>query len=826
MPALAQNILPYVGKNFAPLKPLDELKKRPVDRRPDKLTTALKTRYQQYKDQDYTAYVENCDVGRAVSNLRSGKLLLMRNVRNGRYLFVKRDGNFSDNKTVGGQFQFYSTKLIAEWLSSRPEINPVYPSDADQMEEFIDAVKIVTKHYDKKFFDTDLSTKICHSAQDYGTWLSYYHFDPHTKDLACKLLPFPACRWDVRYRADESDYFIYEEKCSNAALEFNLKGQISADGDEEDNYGLKIIDQLARTGGNIEGDGKDRPYGTFNQIKQENIITQMWLQPEAYCDIVLDESEPTMGGVNIPKGDLLKTFPTGLCAVGINGMKTLIGLYPENHKEHIVPGVYHYQSFSGVGKGVSDAVDVMKDMNDMHSQLRAYIKAHAMPAWGFNQDMMSEEDVRNIGKGKRAIPISFANAPDGVRTINDVVQALVPGNPAQAAFAYAENRKADLQMAFQVTDFSNGLPGVNNKTATGARIGDANAETLLVPQHLNKADWLCRSYSVIYNLFKKYVDKPKFFAINAKNGITKGKYICGTQFADVDIEFEIVANSEVPNTPLQQMDNSMRLFSVTGGAVGMAQLKQLDPEFAGELAKIYSVNLSVPSQQDIARICRKRIEQAKKILEQELETQALMTAATGIPFDEENANLPAQIVSKLTPPISPKEPYYQQKVAWLAELLDADELQYAPPELRYVVEEMIDVHLQEAVLGKAQVEFDQNLSTVVSNLPMLLGEQAMNQQNQGIQQEFQAQQQRQQIQDQQAQAQAQGQQQLAVTQQKAQIDQQASDADHQRALAQEAHAHGNRMEQQDAAHRQQLQLAAVNHLAENARAKTQATQRQ
>ena len=81
------------------------------------------------------------DIGKMVANLVEGKLLLMRHAIDNRYLFVKRDSRYADNKTVGGLFQFYWTKLMAEWLSSRPEIDPICPSDDDQVEEFIASVR-------------------------------------------------------------------------------------------------------------------------------------------------------------------------------------------------------------------------------------------------------------------------------------------------------------------------------------------------------------------------------------------------------------------------------------------------------------------------------------------------------------------------------------------------------------------------------------------------------------------------------------------------------------------------------------------------------------
>lgn len=778
------------GKNMAPLRPLEEMRQQKPIYNPDQLTEALQKKYLDYKERDQQSYIENCNVGMRVANLRTGKMVLLRNAMDGRYMFVKREGRFSDNKTIGGQFQFYSTKLTAEWLSSRPERDPICPSDDDQVEEFISGVKIIQDYYDRKFFDSRYEEQESLSAQDYGTWITRYRFDPDVQDIVRELLDFPACRWDIRFRAEESPYFIYESKCSTAVLEHQLDAEI-ASGNDEENYGLQRIESLARTGGNVAGDGKDRAWGNYNKVENENIVTEMWLQPSEYVDIALDMPEKTVAGRSLPAGNsLLEIFPKGLCAVGINGMQRLIGLYAEDSKDHIVSGLYHVQSFSGVGKGISDAVDVMKDMNDLHSQILAHIKAHSTPGFGYNSAVVSEQDSRKIGQPRTNIPIDFTNAPDGARTINDVVQAITPGNPANGAFEYLDKMNNNLQMSMQVTDFSNGLPGVDNKTATGAKIGDANSEMVLVPQHLNKADHRKRSDKVIYNLFKRYIDKPRFFATKDKNGITMGKYLSGTQFADVDIDFEIVANSEVPMTPYAQRDAQTQLYQQTGGALGFAQLKQMDPEYAGELAAAFGVKLTIPTQHDIARVCRKRIEQAKKMLQEELDLQQMMSAATGIPHD--NSGLAAAIVSRVVPRISPKEPYYTQKVAWLAEFLDTDEMQYTTPEMRDIIEEMIDVHMQESTLGQAQVQYDQNIGTIVSNLPMLVGENAMNQQNQGIAQQYQIQQRQQQN----IQGAAQT---LAAETTKAGIADKASEADHQRQLAlnEQTHRHNIELKQME-----------------------------
>lgn len=788
---------------MAPATPLKELAANPKKKSQNKFCDAIRKKYDEYQKRDYEAWTEILNIGRMVANCRNGKLLLLRHALDNRYLFVKRDGRFSDNKTIGGLFQFYSTKLTAEWLSSKPERDPVCPSDNDQIEEYISGVKIIQDYYDRRFFDDQYEELESLSGQDYGTWITRFRFDPDKKDIVCELLDFPACRWDIRFRAEDSSYFIYESKCATSILSKLLDADVTEDSEANEHYGIQLIEQIARQGGNVAGEGKEYPYGTYNQMQGETIVTEMWLQPEAYCEIELNEDEKTVSGINIPAGrSLIDVFPEGMCVVGINGMKTIFGVYAENHKDHIVTGIYHLQSFSGVGKGISDAVDVKKEMDDLHSQTMAYIKAHGTPSWGYNKDVVSEEDARSIGKPRKNIPFDFTNAPDGARTINDVVQALTPGNPGQGVWQMGQQLENYLQMSMQVTNFSDGLPGVDNKTATGVVQGQQLSQTMLVPQHRNKADHRKRADKVIFNLFKRYKNIPQFFATRDLNGITKGKYLSGNDFTDVDIDFEIVADSEIPQTPLIRAQSMSALLQQSGGVLGLLQAVQMNPDITGQIATTLGAkNLSIPKRTDIARVCRKRIEQAKQILATEMQLQSVMTQVTGQQPD--NSNLAATIVSQLKPPISTKEPYYTEKVSWLAELLDCDEMQYADSHLRYVVEEMIDRHLQAATFGKAEVEQDSNIGMLMSQAPMILGEQYMNEQNQMLQQNFQQQQAAQQQQQVVAQAQAQGQSQLQAQAQQAQIDNEQAHSEHQRALAVNNQQHA-----------QNLQLAAVQHMAD------------
>ncbi len=726
-------IYAVIGKNMAPVRPLKELSKR--ETQTENFCDAILDKYQSYKDRDTQAWREWLEIGRMVANQRAGKLILQRHAFDNRVFARKRDSRFDDARTVGGKFQFYSTKLTAEWLSSRPERDPICPSDDDQVEEVIAAVKVVQDFYDTKFFTTAYETQESLSAQDYGTWITRYRFDPDLMEIVCELLDIPACKWDIRFKPEESGYFIYESKCATATLEYLFDFEFTEDGEDVDNWGLQLREQIAKQGGNVKGWGQQRPYGTSNDTPGETIVTEMWLKPEAYCEIEVGTPEKTVSGTTI-KGRLIDQFPNGLCVLGVNGMKTILGLYAENMKDHIVSGYYHLQSFSGQGKGISDAVDVYRQVCDNRSQVAAYIAAHGTPSWMYNADMVTEEMARNIGKPRKAIPVDWTNAPDGVRSVNDVIQAITPGNPANSMWTFSEVLDSDLQMAMQVTDFSNGLPGVDNKTATGAQIGDANAQMILVPQHLNKADHRKRSDVVIYNLFKKYIDKPKWFATKDINSITKGKYLTGKDFDNVTIDFEIVSNSEVPKTPYAQEASWTRFLAVTGGLGGLQESMAMNPELTAEAMMAFGVKAKIPTQKNIARVCRQRVEQAKKMLESEMQAQQMMTAvAEQVQMPQlmpDNTGLAASIVSQLVPPINPWEPYHSIKIQWLSDLLDLDEMMYASQELRDVITEMIQMHLKQQTLAQAYAAQDQNMGMLIAQLPELVGNHIMERQNQEL----------------------------------------------------------------------------------------------
>jgi len=117
-------------------------------------------------------------------------------------------------------------------------------------------------------------------------------------------------------------------------------------------------------------------------------------------------------------------------------------------------------------------------------------------------------------------------------------------------------------------------------------------------------------------------------------------------------------------------------------------------------------------------------------------------------------------------------------------------MQYAPMELRYVIEQMMSVHVQASTLGMAQTAQDQNMAAIMANLPQLVGEQAMSRENQMLEQQFAAEQ----AQQQQAQAQAQAGQALQLKAMDAEASEKQAEAQHQRQLAMADKTHSQNVE--------------------------------
>lgn len=609
-------------------------------------------------------------------------------------------------------------------------------------------------------------------------------------DLQGDLLAFPACRYNMRKFAEDSEFFIYEQFMPIRMLKGMLGDIEIAEGDAtaSTNYGHLILEALSTRGGNIEDQGRDRLWGNYNTFKEQALVTEMWLKPEMYADVPIKGDERTVSGEKLPKGGkLIDVFPKGMCVVGLNQMDTVLAIYGECHSDSIVSGIYHLQSHSGIGKGVSDGVDIYKDMNLLHSKAMSYIERFSTPSFGYAKGTVTEELAAQIGDPTINIPFDMSQVPEGMRSIQDLVQPLMSGTPNPALFQYGQMLHNMFQLAMQVTEFSEGLPGVNNKTATGAEITKENARKQSVPALKLKGEHRKQCARVIIDHFRQ-LPAPRWFRKNDRHGVVKGKYISGEDLPK-QMTWEVVANSEVPQNDYDQRQNMAEAFAQTGGAPGFMQLAEMSPRWGGWLNDRYKLNAPITSENDIAMVCRSRVDDITKQVTEANEILGIANAIVGMQPD--TSVVVDAVLAKLKRPLSIAESAHMEKAAWLSELLDTDEMNGDDPLLRECIQRLAENHMKAQMFQQyklqelaAEVEAALMEQVAETQAPMQAEADAQAQQAQAAEQEGQ-----------QAQAQAQAEQQNQQMQ-----------SQQQHELVKE----GIGIARDDQKHQQQMELAKFN----------------
>lgn len=508
-------------------------------------------------------------------------------------------------------------------------------------------------------------------------------------DVVCNQLYFPACRWDLRQRLEDSRWAIFEQDVPNGTLKRMLGDIDIPEGTRPNEFGLDAIADLAKTGA---ADTQGRSSFQSATRKDSSVISEMYLSPDDYADIVIKGDEETIAGQSLPKGSrLTEVFPDGLCAVGVNGMALVLGLYAGTHKDTVTSGVYHMKPMSGAGRGVQDAVEIQKRFNRFDSQATRFMATRATPATLHMEGAIASDKRRLLGQPDVDIPVKMQNFPE-VRDIRQLVAPLqgesVPGDMLNYTYQHLQNF---MQLAYHITDFSNGLnPRVQNDTATGAEILDANANALFSPSLSIKGDVRLKTAKKAFYLWIKNNPEKRFVPVSTGASL-KGLNIAG---ADVDGEYywEIVPGSTLPKNKLSRRKDAESFYFQFGGIVGYCQTKAMFPEEVAEARRLWDMDLPRDEYDSIGELCRARFENAKMMVQQATQTRQQVEQATGlqIPLDM------SIFAQSCEPSIEFGEGKFNEKVVWFQNLLDTDEGQTMGRELRSLVTALILIHQQMA----------------------------------------------------------------------------------------------------------------------------------
>lgn len=533
-------------------------------------------------------------------------------------------------------------------------------------------------------------------------------------ELRADLLPFPECAWDYRYSAEESSWFIHQRRTSATAIR-RLFGNIKLPqhGTGMDDFGLNIMEKLAWAAGGGSGQATNNE-AKRNLYEEPSTAIKYSLGPDDIADIVLAADEETVDGNVIPAGPLINTFPAGFTVRGMNGLTVIADIEPAHHSATHKQGIWHAKTSSGTGQGIDDLTEVQKRFNTTDSQILTFMRATSTPAMRVLKGVIGEQNRgQYLGDPNTNVWIDPIAIPEGMRMEDAVGPLFQPQSVPAQFFGYVyQNLNNFAQLTSHITDFTGGMPGVKNSTATGAQITQANSNALFTPPLQVKGEVRKRIAEVVVELYRIHfpVDRP--FPFKGKHGRQQYLYLNGADLS-TDISFEVVRDSELPKNLFTKREDAAIFFQMLGGAAGYEQLQATNPDLLVELERLFNVQLKSETYDQVASLCQQRITQLRAVAEVAPDP----TVLTGLLKDPMSGQLIPVGQGVIVPPVALEEPDHQLKYTWLSEWLDTDEGQTAGPVLRGAVILLINFHFQLATIQGSEQAFQMGQVQAAGAMP-------------------------------------------------------------------------------------------------------------
>lgn len=475
-------------------------------------------------------------------------------------------------------------------------------------------------------------------------------------------------RWDLAVDLELSTWAIRRWKLTPGAIKLIIGNAVLPDSSSSDDKSLDVLQSNAYSGqafGGASGYGRGG-YGRDNDVKPTG--AEFWMSPEDFADIELEEGE-TVCGVTVPGGRMSDYFKEPVCMVGLNDMALIIGTYAnETHRDEVVTGQWFMKSDSGIGRGMADMAAVQKRFNAVDGQIYQGLAATATPAVMTDLRLLKEDQSGYLFKPNTTLDINLSMLPPGLG-LKDAIHLGTPGNVNQQYIQYGSVFLRDqFQVSSMVTEFSDFM-SIDNRTATGAQITAALANSLFGPMLLTKAESRVRIAKILVRLEATYGRVSRYFP---GKGNARGRMVSGGDLKGKVI-YELMQNSELPVTPFSQQTDIRVLIESLGGVEGLIALKQADPAMFRSFVAPFNVKIGAEDSDVVSTICLTRMEQMEAML------------AAGV----DDATM---LVQSLRPPVSVYEPKHDEKAEWFSDWLDLDAAMAAPMVLRQAAEQMCILH--------------------------------------------------------------------------------------------------------------------------------------
>ncbi len=560
-----------------------------------------------------------------------------------------------------------------------------------------------------------------------------------TGDLCCESVPFWELRFDLGRRLEDSPWLlrfrrVRVDELQQAYPEVNITRKPASETQTQ------IQDRLRRNAGTGQTSAS---YTRVDGGHKDNFVDfEQWWFDSCMLDFQIEKDTELANGQTIPAGSSLKDiFPDGLYCAFVSGIEAPVDVRPECHRRFWVSGQFNPVPGRGLGDGIEDAIEPQRQHNMLGSLRYTHYRTTASPTIIVNGRMIQATGY--IGKPGMTHVVKPGNLPEDGNVASAV--SVIPMPPLPGDFLqYQEALSGEMQIATKAVDFSNALPGVDNRTATGATIGNNLAQSLHSPQLALRAEVDRASAYVILDLFKSFVPEERYLQIKGRYGTVEGVWLRAADLQEVSFDINVKGHSYMPKSEQDRQQDLTNALTLIGGVAG---LQQAPRSLVQELAECYGVDFGDETLTAARRLAQIRLDQMKQAFPQVIQTMMLQmqnAQMTGMlpPGFDLNATVGQTLVQAIRPPVSAFEKGFADAVEFLATWLSTDEGIEAEPLLRAGVE-MLMVSYTTASLEQQRINLAVSEALLVGPVEAMIGEKAqevvqMQQQQQMRQQQGQA----------------------------------------------------------------------------------------
>ena len=492
-------------------------------------------------------------------------------------------------------------------------------------------------------------------------------------DVEFQLISLYNIRFNAKLGLMKSPVVLWEEDHDKSDLEASYPG-INLPASASTDYGLQAKS-------NLEHVGREKTVGDSKAL-----LSRIWIEPTKYHNVELEEDVETVAGAKFPAGTKIKeVFPDGCHAIMCGDL--VLDWYAAVKDDDLAVMEYHSMPSGGLAQGIDAMREPQRMTNTGYSLWNLWLRHHAAPPKRYNPELIDPGDMS--GDMTRPIPINAENL--GLRDGQGIENAIVADSPTpfpSAIFEGLNQMRNFIQFAAGATDFSNALPGVNNETLGGARIGQSLAQSISGTVLAQFADFRAAIAERLLRKFRQYCWDERYLQFAGQYGQIE-KITLSAMSIPESFRIETVPDSWMPRTKEQQQANLQAMLLANGGWMGFLSLP---PELQSEVAEIYGVQLSTDMLPIAIRTTRMRIKQMADILPMVKQANKMM-AAQGIPMIQESIDpmtgLPAimpvsvaeQLLEAIDPPFNPREEALEDTAQYLSKWFTTDEGLEADPDL-------------------------------------------------------------------------------------------------------------------------------------------------